>query len=79
MVKYKFNGKRLKLARISREMNQIELAKLVGLESGASLVSQMEKGQKHPSLKRFELIANKLKVSPNFLMGGSSLEELEES
>ncbi|MDA0107848.1 XRE family transcriptional regulator [Vibrio sp. La 4.2.2] len=68
-------GQRLKKLRLSRNMRQIELAKLCGW--GASRISNYESGIRSISLQDAETIAWQLKVKPyEILFDSSELMEL---
>jgi transcriptional regulator with XRE-family HTH domain len=59
-------GKAIKMLRVSRGLQQRQLAKKVGLDS--SYVSLLESGKRLPSLQVVELIASKLRVPPYLIL-----------
>lgn len=72
---YKFEPKRLIVARTARGLNQNELGEKI-LITGKQ-VSQIELGNRLPRLDQFVRICNVLKVTPDFLLGLSSYSELD--
>lgn len=71
-------GKRIKLARIDNELDQVELAAALsvdyGIEISQTSISEIERGIR--GLRDFELgaISKLLKVSPEWLLFGESGE-----
>ncbi len=67
-------GKRVKLARVTKEMNQLELATALNVDFGIEMnqfsISQLERGSRF--VKDFELVAlaEILDVSTNWLLFG---------
>lgn len=72
-------GKRIKLARIDKEMNQLELAAALNVDYGIEMnqysISQLERGSRF--VKDFELVALSeiLDVSTNWLLFGDKGEK----
>lgn len=72
-------GKRVKLARIDKEMNQLELATALNVDYGIEMnqysISQLERGSRF--VKDFELVAlaEILDVSTNWLLFGDKGEK----
>lgn len=71
-------GKRVKLARVTKEMNQLELATALNVDFGIEMnqfsISQLERGSRF--VKDFELVAlaEILDVSTNWLLFGEKKE-----
>lgn len=53
-------SKAIKIIRASKGLTQTQLAKMVGVE--ASYISKIESGDRTPSLKRLQLISEKLSI-----------------
>jgi len=72
-------GKRVKLARVDKEMNQLELATALNVDYGIEMnqysVSQLERGSRF--VKDFELVAlaEVLDVTTNWLLFGDKGEK----
>lgn len=66
---------RIRQARINKNWNQEELAKEVSLTQGA--ISQFEKGQRMPTPINLQLLAQKLEVSVDYLLGEEDNAEHE--
>ena len=65
-------GARIKGARLAAGLTQPEL----GLEdASAAFLSRIEKGERRPSLELLLLIAERLSVSPDYLLVGDGWEE----
>ena len=62
-------GKRLKLARTAKGLNQDELAEKVGLRS-SSYISMLERGERQPSMRVLRQLAEVLGVTPEYLLDG---------
>ena len=59
-------GKRVKEARLKREMSQADVAARLGLHS--TYISQVERGVRNVSIKNVEKLARALGVSPSALL-----------
>lgn len=66
-------GKRIKLAREGKELTGKELARLVGVS--ASMITKVEKNQKHPSVDLLVNIAEALDVSLDWLIPGRGVDD----
>lgn len=60
-------GSNLRAARRRAELSQKQLAAAVGVSQ--AMISQLERGEKRPSLDLFEKIAAELGVSASYLLG----------
>ena len=60
-------GKRVRLARIGKNLRQYELASYVNVT--ANFISQVESGRKNPSLSTIQKIAKVLDVNVSTLLG----------
>jgi len=69
--------KRLKHARVLRDLSQSELAKLAQLQPSA--VSHFETGTRRPSFRNLKRLADALRVSTDFLLGRSESPSLSAS
>ena len=66
---------KLRNIRIEKGLNQEQLADMVGLTQGA--ISQFEKGQRMPTPANLAVLAEKLEVTPEFLMGEEAGVEID--
>lgn len=70
-------GKRVKLARVDKEINQLELATALNVDYGIEMnqysISQLERGSRF--VKDFELVAlsEVLEISPMWLLFGDKI------
>lgn len=68
-IQYELIGNRIKLRRKELKIKQSELAELINISNNH--MSSIENGSEHPSLERFLLICDFLKVTPDYLLLGN--------
>ena len=72
---YKAIGKRIKIARIQKDMTQEKLAEMINIKT--TLLSGIESGRHFPSLPTIEKIANNLNVELKSLFNFNPLKPID--
>lgn len=68
-------GKRIKTARIAKELSQLEFAEMLGY-TGVSMVGDIERGRKAPSIDKLYLMSKILDVDVDFLIGKRNVKNI---
>ena len=76
MVDYKDFGARVRILRRKQELTQEELAEQVGIS--ASFMGHIERGSRIASLETLVALCNVLKASPQYLLGSSLSDDIDE-
>ena len=69
-IDYSVIGKRLKQARLAKNMTQEELAEKIDIS--VAFLSRVERGNSHINLKRLSQVCNLLDVSEGYILNGVS-------
>ena len=75
-IDYSRIGSRIRQCRLERKISQETLADIVSVSR--NYIHFIESGEKHVSLDVFVRIADALKVSVDFLLGGTSISSNED-
>jgi len=75
----KLFGERLKQRRSEMNLTQTELGDLLGLQGGQKQISRYEDGTTEPSRKVIAVMAEKMQVDGNWLLGISSTYKTDDS
>ena len=76
MIDYQDFGARVRILRRKHDMTQEELAEQVGIS--ASFMGHIERGSRIASLETLVALCNVLKTSPQYLLGASLADEIDE-
>ena len=76
MVNYKDFGQRVRSLRRHQKLTQEELAEQLGIS--ASFMGHLERGSRIASIDTLVALCNTLKTSPQYLLGASLADDIEE-